>query len=161
MGIFREHGDPKQPIPGMRMSRPCNHPKSFGSTIDNDNKCPKCKQLEKVDRIASTQTGMWFSASRDPATRKVRIFDRDGESEASKRARQRASEKAEAENPKRRDYVGVSLHEKESTRLLRKALPAQMSPIDEFSEPKSYCSEERKDSWASDNSWSSHGHVEL
>ena len=87
MGIHRPHGDPYKPALGMRMSRPCNYPTKFGSTIDTEKKCPKCLQPALVDKIVSKHTGMWFSVSRDPITGKRRVFDRQDESDASKRAR--------------------------------------------------------------------------
>lgn len=84
-GMYRDHGDPTKPKPGIRMNTTCANPKTFGSTQDHENKCPRCRI--DVDKIAASQQGMWFSFSQDRVTGELCFFDRNPESETSQRAR--------------------------------------------------------------------------
>lgn len=133
VGIYREHGDPKKPKPGMRMSTPCTNAVTCGSARELS-KCGKCRI--DVEKIVSNQTGMWFSCSRDPVTGKMVFKDRQPESVASKRAR--LGVEAAEQGPKNRN----------------KPVPLQRTWEEE---PK----DSDSDAQSRSGSWSSHGHVEL
>lgn len=130
----------------MRMNATCSNPKTFGSTHDHENKCPRCKI--NVDKIAANQRGMWFSYSRDRVTGELRFVDRKPESEASKSARER-SEKARADG---KQSVSVRKHVK--------SFKVRPSPIS-TAQNDGLKDENLEFKFTRIESWSSHGHVEL
>ena len=130
-GKYRDHGDPRLPKPGMRMSTPCTNAITCGSVKDVTNKCGRCRI--DVEKIAKNQTGMWFSVSRDPVTGKTIFKDRQGESAASQRAR---------------------LKKEPRPHGTRKPCPTQSTEQED-----GRCVNE--DTLSRSGSWSSHGHVEL
>lgn len=92
----------------------------------------KCaKCTVNVDKIVSKQSGMWFSCYLDSITGKPKYKNRQGESQASKDAR--------AGKPRR----------------LNKAPPKQAG------NSHARLDEEEEEETQRNNSWSSHGHVEL
>lgn len=157
-------------LPGERYRRRCN--RSYGiipntSVTDHVNKCPKCKI--DLDKIASTQTGMWLSCGIDKVTGKPYFRERNPESEASKKARERAKEKAQ-------DSRHSSWHAAKKVEIPVKSQPAPrvhtpvkpwpesrpvtpLSPTSEFWWQKSR--EESSRTYSLSSSWSSHGHAEL
>lgn len=139
-GLYREHGDPKKPKPGMRMSRPCTNAVSCGSAQDVMNKCPRCMQTREMDRAVSEHRGMWFSFYRDPTTGKAVLKDRNAESAASRRARGVVD---------RED--GGSTPTPQGTRKKPPQVASIWEPEDDDEAEFSY----------RHGSWSSHGHVEL
>jgi len=136
VGKYREHGDPRLPKPGMRISTPCTNAVTRGSIRDEHNKCGRCRI--DVEKIVSGQTGMWFTFHRDPVTGKAVFKDRQPESAASQLARLGTI------GP---DVATCSYGKK-------KPLPSQST------------GQEGKKVFANHSlgrsgSWSSHGHVEL
>lgn len=116
---------------GRRMAISCHSTQLVRSSVNRESKCPKCRI--DVDKIASKQSGMWFSFYRDPVTKKMKYKDREGESPASKAARTGSRKKLTKYPPKqRRKDATDSSHE----------------------------AGQGGDSSRS-SSWSSHGHVEL
>ncbi|KAK5084912.1 hypothetical protein LTR24_007400 [Lithohypha guttulata] len=136
VGKYREHGDPRLPKPGMRMSTPCTNAVTRGPARDEHNKCGRCRI--DVEKIVSNQTGMWFSFRRDPVTGKAVFKDRQPESAASRLARSKTS--------------GGKL-----------APPDQgtMKPIPAQSAGQGGKGRLGECSLTRNGSWSSHGHVEL
>lgn len=118
--------------------RPCHASQKSRSRTDRENKCPKCRI--DVDKIASKQSGMWFSVSQDPVTGRTKYKDREGESYGSWTARHTSSGKGKklTKNPPKQSKRGQS----------------QKARQDSEEEEETT----RNNSWSS---WSSHGHVEL
>lgn len=160
---------------GMHMTSACTNPKVDGFFEDRKNKCPTCtKNLDDVCEKAGT----WLSCGIDKATGKPYFRERKPESEASFRARTRATKREQMQPPpvptpakrqrtateglkqppkQRKDFKLDDIPKK--TRPEPKfATPSPLTPGAEYWWKKSREEDERKSSACS---WSSHGHVEL